>query len=94
MLYKYLFVNEKYLVLLCSYIKERNLHYVGISVGNDPDGYGFPVKGIIDSGTIKRDGSIQINDRITQIGNDPLQNVTIQQARAILRKAAMQEEVV
>lgn len=66
----------------------------GISLGNDPDGYGFPVKGIIESGTIKRDGSIQINDRILKIGDQVLTNITIQQARAVLRKAAMQDEVV
>ena len=65
----------------------------GITLATDTDGHGFPVKGIIESGTIKREGSIQINDRIVKIGNDFLTNFTIQQARAILRKAAMQDEV-
>jgi len=41
-----------------------------------------------------REGSIQIDDRIVKIGDEPLQNHTIQQARAILRKAAMQDEIV
>lgn len=65
----------------------------GISLGNDPDGQGCPVKGIIESGTIKKDGRIQINDRIVSIGDENLRNGTIQQARTVLRKAAMQDEV-
>ena len=67
--------------------------FPGITLGNDPDGSGCPVKGIIESGTVKRNGRIQINDRIMQIGNDNLKNATIQEARAALKKASQQDQV-
>uniref|UniRef100_A0A7M5XCZ7 Multiple PDZ domain protein n=1 Tax=Clytia hemisphaerica TaxID=252671 RepID=A0A7M5XCZ7_9CNID len=77
----------------CTIKIRKDVVGLGITLGEDKDGYGFPVKGIIESGTIKREGSIQINDRIVKIGTDVLKSFTIQQTRAILRKAAMTDEV-
>ena len=67
---------------------------LGISLGNDPDGKGCPVIGILESGTIKRDGHVQSRDRIVSIDGESLRGGTIQEARALLRRAALQEEVV
>ena len=62
-------------------------------MGNDNDGFGCPVKGIIESGAIKRDGHVKLNDRIVKIGDEPLKNATTQEARALLRQAALKDEV-
>ena len=67
--------------------------HIGISLGNDNDGQGCPIKGIIESGAIKGDGHIKLNDRIVKIGDETLIDATTQEARALLRKAALEDEV-
>ncbi|XP_065657579.1 multiple PDZ domain protein isoform X3 [Hydra vulgaris] len=67
---------------------------IGISLGDDPDGHGCPVKGIIESGSVKQNGNIQINDRIVSICGENLRQQSSQHARSVLQKASMQEKIV
>ena len=53
----------------------------GISLGDDREGLGTPVENILENGTISRNGSIQVNDRIISINGEDLRFAKSNQAR-------------
>eukprot|EP00794_Sanderia_malayensis_P008083 gene8083-8948_t len=71
----------------------RDVVGLGITLGDDKDGSGSPVLSVLENGTIIRDGSIKVSDRIVSINGEDLRNATSYQARGILRRTALQKEV-
>jgi len=71
----------------------RDVVGLGISLGDDTEGLGTPVENILENGTISRDGSIQVNDRIISINGEDLRFAKSNQARSVVRNSALQEKV-
>ena len=53
------------------------LFFLGLTLGEDKDGLGTPVKTILENGTISRDGSIKLNDRIISINGENLRKCNV-----------------
>lgn len=66
----------------------------GLTVESEDNGVnGCVVTSLAPSGAIFKDGRVQVGDYVVAINNESLRHVTSAQARAILRRSALQSEI-